>query len=156
MPQETEEQRYFEDVQPGDPIPSREYGPLTIVDSVRWLGFQENPSPTHCDRDYVRERHGGKSFISSGAYRQSLLVRTITDWIGPQGKLHKLSVRQTHPTYEGDTMRYSGTVAEKSRTSADPWVRCELEGKNQEGRQILTGHCTLIFPARHEESGLDA
>ena len=116
MAKAMEQQLYFEDIQLGDLIPSREYGPLTIVDAVRWLGFQENPSRTHCDRDYVREHHGIKSFISSGAYRQSLLVRTLTDWVGPRGKLHKLSVRQTHPTFEGDMMQYSGRVAEKSPT----------------------------------------
>jgi len=29
---------YFEDLNVGDSIPSRDYGPLTIVDTVRWAG----------------------------------------------------------------------------------------------------------------------
>ena len=149
----TVQQPYFEDVKPGDMIPAREYGPLTIVSSVRWLGFQENPSRTHCDRDFVREHHGQKSFISSGAYRQSLLTRTITDWLGPRGKLRKMSVRQTYSTFEGDMMLFSGTVVEKSPTADDPWIRCELEGKNQDGRQILSGRCTVILPSRTSAAG---
>ena len=148
MAQSTEMQRYFEDVQPGDAIPSHEYGPFTLVDSIRWLGFQENFSRTHSDRDFVREHHGIKSFISSGAYRQSLLARTITDWLGPRGKLRKMSVRQNHSTFEGDLMIFSGTVVEKSPAAGEPWVRCELDGTNQDGQQILSGRCTVILPSR--------
>ena len=144
---------YFEDVRLADSIPTCQYGPLSIVDTVRWAGMQENWQHLHFDRDHVREHNGLRTFIASGAYRQALLVRMLTDWIGPLGWLRKLSVRHTHPTFEGDLMRYSGRVTEKSSTPEDPWVTCEMEGKNQEGQQILTGRCTVVFPSRTKESG---
>jgi hypothetical protein len=53
-----------------------------------------------------------------------------------------------YSTFEGDLMRYSGRVVEKSPTPDDPWITCELEGTNQDGRQILTGRCTLVLPSR--------
>ena len=65
-------------------------------------------------------------------YREALLVRTVTDWIGLRGVLRKLTVRQSSPTFEGDLILYSGTVAEKSPTPKDPWITCNLEGKNQD------------------------
>ncbi|MGH7768605.1 MAG: MaoC/PaaZ C-terminal domain-containing protein [Candidatus Binatia bacterium] len=139
---------YFEGVNVGDALPSRSFGPLTIVDTVRWAGIQENWARLHFDREHVREQSGLKTFIASGAYRQALLIRAITDWIGPRGWLQKLSVRHTAPTFEGDMMIYSGKVVEKSSTSGDPWIMCELEGKNQEGKQIVTGRCTVILPAK--------
>ena len=142
------EQVYFEDVSVGDAIPQREYGPLTIVDTVRWAGLQENWQHLHFDRDNVRERNGLKTFIASGAYRQALLMRMLTDWIGPLGQLRKLSLRHLHPTFEGDMIRYSGKVVEKSASATPSWVACDLEGKNQNDRQILTGRCTLILPLR--------
>ncbi len=143
-----EAQNYFDDVNVGDSVLSRSFGPLTIVDTVRWAGIQENWARLHFDRENVREHSGLKTFIASGAYRQALLIRSITDWIGARGWLKKLSVRHTSPTFEGDTMLYSGKVVEKSSTSGDPWVVCELEGKNQEGKQILTGRCTVILPTK--------
>ena len=142
------QQLYFEDIQLNDPLPSREYGPLTIVDTVRWAGLQENWQHLHFDRDYVREHNGLRTFIASGAYRQALMIRTLTDWIGARGGLRKISLRHTFPTFEGDWMRYSGKVIEKSLTVDDPWVTCDLEGQNQEGRQILKGRCTLVLPSR--------
>ena len=142
------EQIYFEDIEVGDRIPEREHGPLTIVDTVRWAGVQENWQHLHYDRDHVRQHNGLKTFIASGAYRQALLMRMLTDWIGPRGWLRKISVRHTYSTFEGDMMRFSGSVIEKSAEAASGAVVCELQGANQEGRNILSGRCTLSLPYR--------
>jgi acyl dehydratase len=139
---------YFEDLNTGDPIPSREYAPLTIVDTVRWAGLQENTQHLHYDRDHVRQHNGLPTFIASGAYRQALLIRMLTDWIGPRGWLRKISVRHTYSTFEGDTMRFSGRILNKSTESSDSWITCDLDGRNQTDKQILTGRCTLIIPRR--------
>ena len=142
------QERYFEDIDVGGSIPVRQYGPLTIVDTVRWAGLQENSQHLHYDRDHVREHNGLKTFIASGAYRQALLMRMLTDWIGPRGWLKTISVRHTYSTFEGDTMRFAARIIKKSDDPADPCLDCELDGKNQDERQILTGHCTLILPRR--------
>jgi acyl dehydratase len=139
---------YFEDINVGDLIPTREYGPLTIVDTVRWAGLQENTQQLHYDRDHVREHNGLRTFIASGAYRQALLIRMLTDWIGPRGWLRKISVRHTYSTFEGDLMRFSGQVVEKSTDASDLWILCDINGTNQEDRQILTGRSTLVLPKR--------
>ena len=142
----TEQQIFFEDVQPGTELVTREYGPLTVIDTVRWAGLQENTQQLHYDRDWVREHAGLRTFIASGAYRQALLMRMLTDWAGPRGRLRKLSLRHTYSTFEGDTMRFAARAAEKSGDPADPWIRCDVEGTNQEGRRILVGQCTVVLP----------
>ena len=144
------QQLYFDDVFIGMPLPIREFGPLTIINTVRWAGFQENTARLHYDRDYAHKHSGLKGFIASGAYRQALLLRTLTDWMGPQGQLQKFSLRHLYPTFEGDFMRYSGRVIEKSSGSNDLCITCELEGKNQEDRQILTGRCAILLPTRSQ------
>ena len=134
----------FKYTQLGDQIPEREFGPLSILDTVRWAGFQENSAQLHYDREHAKNHSGLKSFIASGEYRQALLMRVLTDWIGPRGTIRKLNLRQTFPTYEGDLMRFSAKVIEKSVNASEPWIVCELIGRNQEDRQILTGQCTLL------------
>jgi acyl dehydratase len=52
---------YFDDVAVGDTIPPRESGRLTIVDTVRWAGLQENWQHLHYDRDHVRQHKGLKT-----------------------------------------------------------------------------------------------
>jgi acyl dehydratase len=145
------QQIFFDDVAVGDTIPPREYGPLTIVDTVRWAGLQENWQHLHYDRDHVRQHNGLRTFIASGAYRQALLIRMLTDWVGPRGWLQKLSVRHTYSTFEGDMMRFSARIAEKSSDSSDPWVACELAGTNQENKHILTGRSILRLPSQKQQ-----
>jgi acyl dehydratase len=141
-------QRFFEDVAVGDEIAAQDYGPLTIEHTVRWAAMQENWARLHFDRQYVQQHSGLRTFIASGAYRQALLTRAITDWIGPRGWLHRLTVRQTAPTFEGDSMRFGGRVAEKSASADDPWLRCELEVTNQDGQTVITGQCTVTLPRK--------
>jgi acyl dehydratase len=148
-----DQQLYFEDVQVGDAITPGEYGPLTIMDTVQWAGIQENWGRLHFDRENVRAVNGLRTFIASGDYRQALLARTLTDWIGARGWLRTFSVRYTAPTFEGDLMRYAGRVVEKSDDPAAPWIACDLEGTNQDGQRTLTGRCTIELPRRGAGAG---
>ncbi len=145
--------RYFEDTNIGDEIGAAEYGPITIIDTVRWAGVQENWEQVHWDREFAREHSKLRTFIASGSFRQALLARTLTDWIGPRGVLRKLKVRHTAPTYEGDLIRYSGRVVGKSSDAGDPWVACDLEGKNQNGDRIIVASCVLRLARRSAGRG---
>ena len=115
---------------------------------MRWAGLQENWQHLHYDRDHVRQHNGLRTFIASGAYRQALLIRMLTDWVGPRGWLKKINVRHTYSTFEGDMMRFSAWITEKSSDPSNSWIACELTGTNQENKQILTGHCRLRLPTR--------
>ncbi len=128
----------------GEQIIAVEYGPLTIVDNVRWAGVQENTERIHFDRDHARTHSGLRSFIASGGYRQALLARALTDWLGPRGRLRRLSVRHTRPTFEGDMIRYRVRVTEVSTTAAGTAISCDIEGTNQNQEKILTGNCVLL------------
>jgi acyl dehydratase len=142
-------ERFFEDVAVGDALPEREFGPFTIGDGVRWAGCLELWNPLHFDREYARENTRGlHTFIASGAYRQALLARTLTEWSGPRGRLRKLRLRHTGPVFEGDTMRFSGRVVERSENADEPWLACDLTGINQRGEQFLVGRCVLFLAGR--------
>jgi acyl dehydratase len=147
------QQVYFEDIDVGSSLPYREFGPHTLVDGIRWAGVQEHPSPTHTDREYMRERRGAKGFIASGANREAYLFRLLMDWVGPRGDLRKAAIRNTASTYEGDMMRFTGTVVEKSPSIQDPWIRCEIDARNQDGVEIMRGQCTLVVPSRDALGG---
>lgn len=143
-----ETQVYFEDVGVGTPVPEREYGPHNLVTAVFWAGVQENPGLLHLDRDHARQFRRAKSIVASGALRQSFLTKTLTDWAGPRAFLRAMTVRHTASTYEGDMQCFSATVAEKSPDPENPWVIFDMDGRNQDGEQILRGRCTLVLPRR--------
>ena len=85
-----------------------------------------------------------------GATRKSIrIVRSHVHALSQcRRMIRKLGLRQTFPTFEGDLMRFSAKAIEKSINESEPWIVCELIGKNQEDRQILTGRCTLMLSAR--------
>jgi acyl dehydratase len=145
-------QIYFEELSCGDSLPLCEYGPLTVADTVRWAGLQENWSQLHFDRDYVRQHNGLRTFIASGAYREALLLRMLAGWVGPRGRVQKISLRHTYSTFEGDRILYGGKITGKSSTADDPWIQCEIDGTNQERRQIVSGSCVLIVPSNKERT----
>jgi acyl dehydratase len=135
------------DICVGDEIIAAEFGPLTIVDTVRWAGVQENTERTHWDREFVREHSGLRTFIASGGYRQALLARALTDWLGRCGRLRRLRVRHVAPTSEGDMLRYSVRVRETTDLASGTSLACDIEGKNQQHEQVLVGSCVLILPS---------
>jgi acyl dehydratase len=137
------------DCKVGDELIAAEFGPLTIADTVRWAGAQENLERLHFDRDFARENSRLRTFIASGGYRQALLARALTDRLGPRGKLLKLRVRHTAPTFEGDMLRYSALITETAPRSDGIAISCEIEGKNQQNEQILVGSCLVLFPSEH-------
>ena len=147
------EQLYFDDVQVGDTMPVRGFGPLAIMNTVQWAGIQENWGRLHFDREHVRAVNGLQTFIASGDHRQALLARALTNWIGARGWLQRFGVRYTAPTYEGDLMRSVGQVLARSADRDAPWIACELEGSNQDGQRTLTGRCTILLPTRGNGTG---
>jgi acyl dehydratase len=134
-----------ENIAVGAAIPAASYGPLTIIDTVRWAGVQENSEQVHWDREFVREHSKLRTFIASGAYRQALLARTLTDWIGPHGWLRRMQVRHVAPLFEGDTITCGGRVVAVSDEAGARTLTCDVEGHNQDGLPLLTGQCTLIL-----------
>jgi acyl dehydratase len=135
------------DCKVGNELITAEFGPLTIADTVRWAGVQENVERLHFDREFARENSRVRTFIASGGYRQALLARALTDRIGRRGKLLKLRVRHTAPTFEGDMLRYSARITETATRSDGFAISCEVEGRNQQNEQILVGSCLVLLPS---------
>jgi len=137
----------FGSIAVGDVVVEARYGPLTIDDTVRWAASQEIWERLHFDREFAREHSGQRTFIASGAYRQAMLARAITDWLGPRGVLQKMSIRHTAPTFEGDLMQFIATCVAKSADAADPWIAADVTGTNQDGVTIVTGHVVVRLAA---------
>jgi acyl dehydratase len=113
-----EAQRYFDEVAVGDALPTLRFGPLSIVHTVRWAAFTENWYRLHYDREFVAGAEGEGRFIASGGFRQALVCRLLTDWLGPRGRLHRLTIRQLAPTREGDLFVGQGRVAARHVAAA--------------------------------------
>ncbi len=86
--------------------------------------------------------------MDEGPIRAAQPSQLMTDWIGDDGWLSKLSFQIRHPIYAGDTTTWKGKVINKFVKADDHLVECELWGENQRGQISTKGTATVILPCR--------
>jgi acyl dehydratase len=80
---------------------------FVISTAIATRDFQD----VHHDRDRAVER-GGKDIFVNILTTTGLVQRYVTDWAGPQAVVRRVAIRLGAPCYAGDTLTFSGRVAE--------------------------------------------
>ncbi|MFC1933398.1 MaoC family dehydratase N-terminal domain-containing protein [Chloroflexota bacterium] len=83
-----------------------------------------------------------------GTRRDAQLGQLVTDWMGDDGWLSKLTVQIRRPIYAGDTTTWKGKVTNKYVKDNQHFVECEIKGENQREQISTTGNATAILPSR--------
>jgi len=95
----------------------------------------------HHDRDRAVER-GGKDIFVNILTTTGLVQRYVTDWAGPQAVVRQVAIRLGAPCYAGDTLTFSGRVAE----DAGGEYVVEVVGRCSLGDHV-TGTVRIAAPA---------
>jgi uncharacterized OB-fold protein/acyl dehydratase len=82
---------------------------LVISSALATRDFQD----VHHDRDRAVAR-GGKDIFLNILSTTGLVQRYVTDWAGPQARVRAVAVRLGVPCYAGDTLTFSGRLAQAS------------------------------------------
>lgn len=133
------ETRRFDDVEVGEALPGLdvEITPTVIVSgAIASRDYQD----VHHDHALAVER-GSKDIFMNILTTNGWVGRYVTDWAGPEALLRRVDIRLGVPNYPGDTMRFSGRVAEKT----DGVVRVEIAGVNDLGNHV-TGNVDVELP----------
>ena len=85
------EQTYFEDVEEGSPLPTVRKDP-TSQQLVKYAGASGDFYQIHYDVGFAKN-NGLPDIILHGALKNAFLGQLMTDYIGHQGTLKKLSVQ---------------------------------------------------------------
>ena len=85
-----------------------------------------------------------------GPMRPAQPSQLMTDWIGDDGWLSKLSLQVRRPIYAGDTTTWQGKVINKYVEDGRHCVQCEIWGENQRGQISSKGNATVILPSKDE------
>ncbi|MFC1932433.1 MaoC family dehydratase N-terminal domain-containing protein [Chloroflexota bacterium] len=86
--------------------------------------------------------------MDTGPVRCAQPSQLMTDWIGDDGWLRKLSVQIRRPIYAGDTTTWKGKVTNKYVKDNQHFVECEIWGENQRGQISTKGNATIILQSR--------
>ena len=144
------EQLYFEDIKIGNEIQTLAKFPTTRQ-LVMWAGASNDYTPIHYDKDYARSR-GLANVVVHGHLTFSFLGQLVTDWIGAEGKLTKLTCRYKGMNFPGDSLICKGKVVNKLIDEGKNCVECSIWVENGKGEVTASGTAIVILPSRDCES----
>ncbi|MDI6814735.1 MAG: MaoC/PaaZ C-terminal domain-containing protein, partial [Dehalococcoidales bacterium] len=139
-------QLYYEDVAVGSEITPLVKQPTTRQ-LVMWAGASGDYQPIHYDKDFAQSR-GLPGVIVHGQLVGSFLGQLMTDWIGEQGSLRKLSCSYKGMNFPGEALTCRGKVTKKYVEYRQHYVECNLWVENEKGEKTVSGTATVILPAR--------
>lgn len=176
--------RYWQDVSVGDAVPPVVKGPLTTTDMICFYatyniykahergvryrrnhprdsyvdprtGVKDHPARGHVE-PYMASEVGMPGVYDIGPQRISWMANALTNWMGDDGFMSKLSVRLDRPNLLGDTVWCDAvvTAVEPPAPEADERARrgvvhLDLKCENQLGDVISRGTAEVELPDRH-------
>jgi amino acid adenylation domain-containing protein/FkbM family methyltransferase len=90
--------------------------------------------------------------FDNGVMRFSWLSPLVTNWMGDNGSLKRLSVRIMAPNLYGDTTWYQGKVTKRNETRSGTSVTAKITGINQVGITTTQGEAEVVLPLRKANS----
>jgi len=137
-------QLYYQDVRKGDEVTPLVKEP-TPRQLVMWAGAVGDYMPIHYDQDYARSR-GLKGIIVHGQLVGAFLGQLMTDWVGKQGSLSKLSCSYKGMNYPGEKITLRGKVLRKYVRGGENFVECGVWAENPKGEKTASGTATVVLP----------
>ena len=137
---------FWEDVQEGMEIPSLVKTPTTRQ-LVQYAGASGDFYEIHYDKDFA-QGNGLPGPILHGALKNAFLAQLITDWIGEQGTLKKLSCQYRGMDVPGDTLVCKGTVSRKYDQDGHHMVDCQIWLENGKGERTTPGLASVVLTSR--------
>ena len=112
--------------------------PLNIPDTVQRL---------HWEQDWANQLGIPLSY-DYGGLRETFLTNILTNWIGDEGWLWKLSCEHRKFVYIGDTYWIKGEVTDKRQVDGRNEVHLSVRVENQWGTVVSPGDAVVLLPSR--------
>ena len=139
-------QIYYEDIAVGSEIPSLVKHPATRQ-LVMWAGASTDFYEIHYDKDFA-QGNGLPGVIVHGQLSCGFLGQLITDWIGEEGSIKKLTCSYKGMNFPGEALACKGKVTKKYIEDGEHYVESDIWVENPEGERTVLGIAVVTLPAR--------
>ena len=110
--------------------------------AVTWITHR-----IHFDSDFARSL-GLKDVIVHGPLQTCYLIQMITDWLGENGTVGKVSYRHHRPAFAGDVLMCTGVVKDKRIEGGKGCLEIELLVENQNKEKLTSGTALVYIPVK--------
>ena len=142
MPQQV----YYEDIEVGSEIPALVKYPTTMQ-LVKFAGASGDFYQIHYDKDFAIA-NGLPGVIVHGWLALSFLGQMVTDWLGEDGTLLKLSGSYRGMNKVHEDIICNGRVTKKYEEDDRNLARLEIWAENPEGEKTVIGTAVVSLPLR--------
>ena len=136
-----------------------EIGPVvrhpTSQQLVKYAGASGDYYQIHYDKDFAQGT-GLEDIILHGALKNAFLGSLVTDWMGPQGNLRRLSCQYRGMDIPGNPITARGVVTSKYEDDEEYLVDCEIWLENEKGQRTTPPGAPRYLSPRAEEIYLPA
>ena len=141
-------QVYFEDVQEGTELPILEKQPTT-QQLVKYAGASGDYYQIHYDLGYA-QANGLPNVILHGALKNAFLGQIVTDWMGDQGTLKKLTAQYRGMDVPGTPVYGKGVVKKKYVEQGENIAECEIWLETDKGERTTPGYAVVSLPSHSD------
>lgn len=122
---------------PGDRLPEREFGPVTMTDIVRYQGASGDMNPMHHDDDLARAA-GYPAAFSVGMLGAGWLAAYCTEHFGPD-TVRRFRTRFRRVVYRGDRLLASAVLVRTFTDAGERRAQLSLELRSSTGELVIEG-----------------
>lgn len=145
-------QRYFDDVELGEEFEESQ-APTSeqvkqFLGQTRHVGL-DGKKDTGIDRftDTAEARSQGlERAVVPGSMSMAMIMRLVTDWMGPLGRIMELDVSYRRPVLHDDKLRLLALVTD---AETPPRVHLDLALENERGERPLQGTAVVELPTKN-------
>ncbi len=150
-------QLYWEDIEvEGEVSPLAKVATTQML--VRWAGASGDFVPLHYDDEFAKASGQPRSIVH-GALKRQWLVQLMTDWVGEEGSLRKLScqyrvidfprrMKSLSEPEDGETWWCKGKITKKYVQDDQHYIECDIWVENGQAQVTTPGRATVILPSR--------
>jgi len=140
-------QLFYKDITEGEDITPLVKQPTT-TQLVMWASASGDFNPIHYDKEYALKQ-GLPGIIVHGQLSAAFLGQMLTDWIGDQGHLKKLSLSYKGMNLPGELLTCRGTVTRKYTEGNQHLIALKIWSENPRGEKTLTGAAVVSLPSKN-------
>ncbi len=137
-------QIYWEDVAEGSEIPTLVKHP-TPRQLVMYAGASGDYYEIHYNKEFALKR-GLPDIVVHGQLSCHFLAQLLTDWIGDEGMLKKLSCTYRGMNFPNEDLICKGNVTRKYIEDGEHLVDLNIWAENPRGEKTVLGSATVVLP----------